>query len=62
MRQHGFLAITCEAIAEAAGCSYNTVRRHFSNRRKLAVAITDYAGKMGERELQRQGKRATAAS
>jgi AcrR family transcriptional regulator len=59
VRRHGYPAVTCEAVGKAAGCSYNTVRRQWSNRTKLAVAIRDYAGDVGDTELYEAGKRAT---
>lgn len=59
MREHGYHAITCQAVADAAKCSYNTVRRHWSNRVKLAAAIRDYARDVGDVEMHKAGKRAT---
>ena len=59
VRKNGFEAITCQAIADAAECSYNTVRRQWSNRKKLAVAIRDHAEAIGDKETFEAGKRAT---
>lgn len=58
-REKGFTAITCKGVGEAAECSYNTVRRQWSNREKLAAAIRDHAKKTGDFSLYVAGCRAT---
>ncbi len=55
VRANGYRDVTCEAVGEAAGCSYNTVRRHWSNRRLLVEAIALEAKRTGDKALWRQG-------
>jgi len=60
VRANGYSAVTCEAVGVAAGCSYNTVRRHWSNRELLVGAIALEAKQQGDKALWRQGVKALA--
>lgn len=60
VRQHGFPALTCEAVAKEADCSYKTVARRWANRELLAQAIVAYARQVGDRAMVKAGERVTA--
>lgn len=57
VRDRGFQEITCQALADKVGVSYNTVRRHLGNRVDIMREVTRYAAKVDDSAVLETGKR-----